>query len=100
MSNVWPSLNPKQSPLLRHCSRYLPYEKFNWHQTLTNSGLPSDIQSVIKSVIKQSRLLRFEKVEVVDELVAHFVDGKAAGKCYARTNRQFWRRLNHCLADS
>ncbi len=86
MSNASPMLNPRsQFPGFR----YWPYEQISWRQTIAKSGLPDDVQKLITSVIKKSRLMRFEKVEVVGELVDHFVDGKAAGKSYSQLIAKF-----------
>ena len=89
MSNVTPTLNPNPFPSHRDWLRFWPYEKLSWRQTIANSGLPENVQQLIRTVIGKSRLMRFEKVEVVDELIAHFVDGKMAGKSYAELIASF-----------
>ena len=86
MSNATPILNPRSQ---LSGFRYWPYERLSWRQTIAKSGLPTDVQELIISVIRKSRLLRFEKIEVVDELIAHFIDGKAAGRSYAELIAHF-----------
>ena len=58
----------------------LPFEKHGWRKTIANSGIPAEAQQLVTTVVKKSRLLRFEKIDVVQELVAHFIDGESAGK--------------------
>ncbi len=47
---------------------------------LVTSGLPIPAQALIRRVVKRTRLWRIERVEVVDELIAHFLDGIDAGE--------------------
>lgn len=47
--------------------------------TLRQSGLPADALDVIRRLVRQSRLWRAERQDVLDEMVAHFQDGIEAG---------------------
>ena len=46
---------------------------------ITNSGLPAEIQELIRQVVKRSRLWKRERQVLTVELLAHFRDGLAAG---------------------
>ena len=48
----------------------------NWKAELSASGLPADVQAVIRQVVSQTGLLRFEKAEIARELINHFLDGR------------------------
>ena len=48
----------------------------NWKAELSASGLPDDVQAVIRQVVSQTGLLRFEKAEIARELINHFLDGR------------------------
>ena len=72
--NLWESFGDK---LHRQFSR-----RSNWRVVLRESGLPQDVQGVIQSVVDRSRLMRFEKGEVAEELIAHFEDGNRSGNSY------------------
>lgn len=69
--------------------RYWPYEPLSWKTTIARSNLPIDIQSLIALVIQKSRLMRFEKIEVVVELIAHFEDGMEAGLSHTQMISRF-----------
>jgi hypothetical protein len=45
--------------------------------------LPKELRLVVIDVVKRTRLWRWEKLDVADELVAHFADGLAAGRAPA-----------------
>ena len=47
----------------------------NWKAELVGSGLPEEVQTVIRQVVSQTGLLRFEKAEIARELINHFQDG-------------------------
>jgi hypothetical protein len=51
--------------------------------------LPKEVQALIVTVVKRSRLMRFEKLEVVQELIAHFTDGELAGQTCRQLVEQF-----------
>jgi hypothetical protein len=44
------------------------------------SGLPEPAKRLVARVVRRTRLWRLEKVDVADELIAHFADGLAAGE--------------------
>ena len=48
----------------------------NWKAELSASGLPDDVQAVIRQVVSKTGLLRFEKAEIARELINHFLDGR------------------------
>ncbi|MDQ3440079.1 MAG: hypothetical protein M3478_06980, partial [Planctomycetota bacterium] len=56
---------------------------------LEASGLPAPAQDLIRRVAKRTRLWRLERVEVVDELIAHFDDGIALGESPERLVSSF-----------
>src|SRR5205814_3611926 len=47
--------------------------------TIARSRLPTPAQDLIRRVVKRTRLWMLEKVEVADELIAHFADGLETG---------------------
>ncbi|MCI0629346.1 MAG: hypothetical protein L0Y44_01680 [Phycisphaerales bacterium] len=47
---------------------------------LSNAGLPESITRLIEGIVRKSRLWRREKVDVANELIAHFADGLDAGR--------------------
>lgn len=47
--------------------------------TIARSGLPKPAQDLIRRVAKRTRLWMLEKVQVADELIAHFHDGLESG---------------------
>lgn len=54
----------------------------DWNQLITDSALPAPVVALIRNVVKQSRLMRFEKYEVATDLIHHFQDGREQGKTY------------------
>jgi hypothetical protein len=65
----WPFTSPVQRP--------------GWKQLIAESGLPSQIQALLVQVVGETRLLADEKLEVAQELVAHFEDGLQRGRSVA-----------------
>jgi len=61
----------------------------NWKRALQNSGLPENVQSTIRDVVEQTKLLRFEKSEITTELIHHFQDGHERGHSYDELVRDF-----------
>lgn len=47
---------------------------------LAASGLEKPLTDLIRRVAKRTRLTRLEKIDVARELIAHFQDGRAAGR--------------------
>ncbi len=56
--------------------------RVDWRQRIAQSGLPDDVQQLLIQLVRKSRLLPFEKVEVADEMIDHFWSGLANGKSY------------------
>jgi hypothetical protein len=73
--------------------RVFSYERINWRRVVALSGLPDDAQNLILTVVKKSRLMWFEKFEVVQELIAHFQDGALAGQTCQQLIKQFGEPL-------
>jgi hypothetical protein len=48
-------------------------------QPITGAHLPTEITTAISQVVKETRLWKIERVDVAEELVAHFQDGLEAG---------------------
>jgi hypothetical protein len=46
---------------------------------VTASGIPADLGAIVTDVTGRTRLWRLERVEVAEELIAHFADGLDAG---------------------
>ncbi len=69
--------------------RFFPYERRNWRKVIAESELPDEAKNLIHHVIKKSRLMRFEKIEVIHELIGHFLDGELAGKSYSQMVASF-----------
>lgn len=87
MSNASPSLIPPQEP--RGFSRLFPMERRSLRKTIADSGLSKEAQEIIRKVLRRSRLWRFEKIEVAQELISHFLDGELAGKSYSQLVASF-----------
>ena len=51
-----------------------------WKRQVVESGLPEDIQSVLRDVLTRCRLSRSEKAAVAEELLSHFRDGLDHGQ--------------------
>jgi hypothetical protein len=47
---------------------------------IETSGLPAPAQALVARLVRRTRLSRLERVDVADELIAHFVDGIGAGE--------------------
>src|SRR4051812_15060392 len=58
-------------------------------QKIGSSSLPDEIQDLLWKVVKGTRLWIGEKVEVAEELIAHFEDGIAAGDAAADLVNRF-----------
>ena len=54
--------------------------KFNWLWKISDSGLSPEVKATIFKVVSKTRLMRFEKSEATDELVAHFQGGLERGQ--------------------
>ena len=51
----------------------------DWKSAIANSELLQEAQATITALVQQTKLMRFEKFEIADELIAHFVDGLERG---------------------
>ncbi len=71
------------------CLRSPFAEEFDWKQKLRESGLPGDVQGLIYRVVDETRLMRFEKKRIADELIAHFQDGQERGATFASLVSEF-----------
>ncbi len=60
-----------------------PFRRSRWRQAITQSGLPSQVQTLLIQVVGGTRLLADEKLEVAEELVSHFEDGLQRGRSVA-----------------
>jgi len=69
--------------------RWLGFGKNDWRQRIAESELPLDVQNVVSNVVVQSRLMNFEKVEVAEDLLAHFQDGRQRGKSFESLINKF-----------
>ena len=49
-------------------------------QRLTQANLPAPVAKLISRMVKHTRLWEREQIEVVDDLIAHFLDGLEDGK--------------------
>jgi hypothetical protein len=54
--------------------------RLDWRGRLAAAALPEAARQLIGRVVKRTRLWRIEKSAVADELLAHFLDGLAAGE--------------------
>ena len=89
MSDITPSLNQNVTSSLEDLEQNRLSTRHSWRQAIAQSGLPKEVQVLIRSVVRKSRLMRFEKIEVVLELIAHFLDGQHSGKSYPQLINKF-----------
>ena len=91
--------------------------RLSWKKQLKLSGLPGEVQSILTEVMSRCWLTRGEKAVVVEELIAHFVDGMEREitaqqlveefgepavvakliQSSKRKNRPFWKKSLHAL---
>lgn len=57
-----------------------PFREPPWQLAIVQSGLPEAVQRLLLDVIGNTRLLSEEKLEVAEELIAHFEDGLQRGR--------------------
>ena len=82
--------SPTFAGLVRRLKRQVTAEG-NWKHAISQSGLPVEVQATIRSLVTQTKLMRFEKSEIADELIAHFQDGHRRG--------QSWQELSSAFGD-
>jgi hypothetical protein len=75
-------------PTLFHKLRYTPMcdvirgrftARLDVRSRVNSTDLPQPAKDLIRRVVRRTWLHRFEKIDVADELIAHFADGLAAG---------------------
>ena len=91
--------------------------RLSWKKQLKLSGLPGEVQSILTEVMSRCWLTRGEKAVVVEELIAHFVNGMEREitaqqlveefgepavvakliQSSKRKNRPFWKKSLHAL---
>ena len=84
--------SPSVAPLNRFANgllRFFPYEAVSWRRSIAQSGLPDEVQVLIRKVVRKSRLFRFEKVEVTHELISHFWEGQQSGRGFSELVAEF-----------
>ncbi|HMO15161.1 MAG TPA: hypothetical protein PKD64_03920 [Pirellulaceae bacterium] len=73
----------------RFRSRWSLLKKARWSQAICDSGLPASIQELLLEVVSDTGLMADEKLEVAEELIAHFQDGLTRGCCAAALLEDF-----------
>ncbi len=61
----------------------------DWKTALANSDLPKEVTSLIRDLVQETGLLRFEKSEITTELIHHFQDGHERGHSFEELVRDF-----------
>jgi hypothetical protein len=54
--------------------------RLDWAGVIRSSSLPADLKHLVTQLTRRTRLWREERVDVANELIAHFTDGLAAGE--------------------
>ena len=89
MSNVfWDPQQSFQDQLTASLRRQFNWRR-RWETVLKDSDLPAEIQSLIFNVVNPTRMMRFEKAEVTEDLIAHFEDGSRNGRAYSELAADF-----------
>src|SRR5262249_44930659 len=85
-------------PGLLHRLRYTPMRdlfrgrvsgRLDLHCHIGKSGLPAEAGAVIENLVRKTGLWPLEKVEVADELIAHFADGLESGHTMDELTKSF-----------
>ncbi len=76
---VFPTFQKLSQTPLRDIARGRVTGRLDWKSHLATAGLPQAAAELIGRVVKHTRLFRLEKAAVADEMIAHFLDGLAAG---------------------
>jgi hypothetical protein len=63
--------------------------KLAWQRHIAICGLPEELKGVVQEVTRRTGLWRSEKVEVAQELIAHFYDGLDAGVAVEELIKRF-----------
>lgn len=61
----------------------------DWRAVIAGADLPIEVRGVIEQVVRRTRLWRRERVEIAEELVAHFLDGIESGVSPAELVKSF-----------
>jgi hypothetical protein len=77
-----------QTPF-RDLLRFRISGRLDWKARIATACLAPAAAELITRVVKRTRLFRLEKTAVADELIAHFLDGLAAGNDAANLINQF-----------
>jgi hypothetical protein len=81
MSDTMPSLIHRlNNTPLRELLRGRVTNRLDLAARLAASGLPKPTRELIARVVRRTALWRMEKLAVAEELIAHFLDGQAAGE--------------------
>ncbi|MGI9013703.1 MAG: hypothetical protein ACR2GY_05565 [Phycisphaerales bacterium] len=59
------------------------------HQIINDADLPAELSSMLRRVVRRTRLWRSERVDVARELIAHFHDGLEQGRSVAELRGRF-----------
>ncbi len=68
-------------------------------QHIAQSGLPQPARELIQRVVQRTRLRPLEKVDVANELIAHFTDGLESGKTIDQLIESFGDERKAAAAD-
>jgi hypothetical protein len=63
--------------------------RLDWKSSLAAAGLPAVAADLTTRVVRRTRLFRQEKAAVANELIAHFLDGMAAGSAVEELVEKF-----------
>lgn len=78
-----------EQPGVLHRIRYTPLRdvvrgritgRLDLRRRIESAALPAPAAELVKRVVRRTRLWRLERVDVAEELIAHFADGIAAGE--------------------
>lgn len=82
-----PSIDERKSHLVPW--RPWPFRERPWRQAIRQSQLSSEVQALLFDVVGGTGLLSDEKLEVAEELIAHFEDGLQRGRSTAALIEDF-----------
>lgn len=89
---------PTASSSLIHRIRFTPMRdvlrgrltgRLDYRSRIDSTDLPEPAKALVKRVVKRTRLWRLEKVDVADELMAHFADGLDSGASIEELSNSF-----------
>ena len=88
MSDAWSSSRGFRDRILDRV-RLQFFAAGNWKAALADSGLPDEVTTIVREVVQETKLLRFEKSEITTELIHHFQDGHERGHSFEELVRDF-----------